>query len=88
MQSTTRKLLYVATFALLSTLINHAYGESIILKDLKLYVNCNEYVVKGMAYNPVPLGIQSMKPDLTEGGGFCSPKKTPYGEWRSACFDR
>jgi hypothetical protein len=69
-------------------LLHLAFSETIIIKDLKLYVDCEEYVVKGMAYNPVPLGVKFMNPNLTEGGGFCSHKKTPYGEWKSACFDR
>ena len=77
--------LYIAILLLFPTCI---FTETIVLKDLKLYVNCEEYVVKGMAYNPVPLGVQSMSANLTEGGGFCSHKKTSYGEWKSACFDR
>ena len=85
MQFTTRKLLFLATLATLCSII---YAETITVKDLKLYVDCEEFVIKGMAYNPVPLGIQSMKADLTEGAGFCSPKRTPFGEWKSACFDR
>ncbi len=40
-----------------------------------------------MCYNPVPLGIKNMSLDLTGGGGFCSVKMTPYGEWKSACYD-
>lgn len=41
-----------------------------------------------MCYNPVPIGFAKINPDYTGGTGLCSPKKTAYGEWRSACFDR
>ena len=79
------KLVYI--LALLG-LVNIAFCDTITIKDLKLYVNCEEYIIKGMAYNPVPLGIKNMTADLTMGAGFCSPKRTPFGEWKSACYDR
>lgn len=58
-----------------------------MVRDLKLYVNCEEYFIKAMAYNPVPLGYLKMNADKTSGGGFCSVKRTPFGEWKSACYD-
>jgi hypothetical protein len=83
------KTVYIlASLALLGTLVQFSHGDNIVVKDLKLYLNCDEFIIKGMAYNPVPLGIQSMASDLTNGGGFCSPKRTPFGEWKSACYDR
>lgn len=41
-----------------------------------------------MCYNPAPLGVRNMSASGDEGGGFCSVKYTPYGDWKSACFDR
>jgi hypothetical protein len=76
-------------FGLLASLLQICLAADIIsIQNLKLYVNCQEYIVKGMAYNPVPLGVHNMSADLTMGAGFCSPKRTPFGEWKSACYDR
>ena len=80
------KLVYIY---LLANLLHISLATDVIsIHDLKLYVNCKEFIVKGMAYNPVPLGIHNMSSDLTGGGGFCSPKRSPFGEWKSACYDR
>lgn len=46
-----------------------------------------EYYVKGLQYDPVPLGIASMAGSGYGGGGLCSAKLTPFDEWKSACFD-
>jgi hypothetical protein len=36
----------------------------------------------------VPLGIRTMdESTFTGGGGLCSVKRTPFGEWKSACAD-
>lgn len=40
-----------------------------------------------MSYKPIPLGVKDMDPDGWGGGGLCSAKKTPYDEWKSACYD-
>ena len=40
-----------------------------------------------MCYNPVPLGWKNISNDNTGGGGYCSPKRTSFGEWKSACYD-
>ena len=65
-----------------------AINNNIVLKDRKLFVDCEEFIIKAMCYNPVPLGWKNIAPDQTGGGGYCSPKKTPFGEWKSACYDR
>jgi hypothetical protein len=40
-----------------------------------------------MCYNPTPLGLAEMNSDETGGGGLCSIKETPWGDWKSACYD-
>lgn len=40
-----------------------------------------------MQYDPTPLGIFNMSMSGYGGGGLCSAKMTPYGEWKSACYD-
>lgn len=55
--------------------------------SLKFYVDGTEFFIKGMCYHPTPLGYQDMYSNQTGGTGFCSPKRTVYGEWKSACFD-
>jgi hypothetical protein len=59
--------------------------------DLKIYVNDSEFWIKGMCYNPVPLGAQFMNANSGylngNGGGLCSVRVTPYNETKSACFD-
>ncbi|CAM9625527.1 unnamed protein product [Chrysoparadoxa australica] len=70
--------------------------------SLKLFVNGTEYYIKGVAYNPVPVGYQyvdkpgtgKMVDDIPAGyGGLCksmiSPEKTDDGDVSlvSACYD-
>lgn len=43
--------------------------------------------MKAMAYQPEPLGISQMPETGFGGAGLCSPKMTPFGEWKSACWD-
>jgi hypothetical protein len=62
----------------------HKYD--VIVKDRKIYVEGKEFFVKAMAYQPAPLGIKTMKESGYGGGGFCSAKKTIFGEFKSACF--
>ena len=85
------KISKIKSFLLLAGLLclaSTALGKNdITISDLKLYVNCEEFIIKGMCYNPVPLGWKSMNADKTGGGGYCSIKRTPFGEWKSACFD-
>eukprot|EP00029_Vermamoeba_vermiformis_P013208 TRINITY_DN8120_c0_g1_i1.p1 TRINITY_DN8120_c0_g1~~TRINITY_DN8120_c0_g1_i1.p1 ORF type:complete len:493 (-),score=131.66 TRINITY_DN8120_c0_g1_i1:54-1532(-) len=74
--------------AALFTICSAEYNaRDVIVKDRRLYVDGKEFFVKGMAYNPVPLGYQSMDADGWGGGGFCSPKRTVFNEWKSACHD-
>jgi hypothetical protein len=40
-----------------------------------------------MCYNPVPLGWSQIQSDQTGGAGYCSTKKTAWGDWKSACYD-
>jgi hypothetical protein len=61
------------------------YDNEVVVKNLKLFVDGKEFVVKGMAYNPAPLGILDMKNEY-DGTGYCSAKKTVFGEYKSACF--
>ncbi len=62
--------------------------NDVVVKNLKLFVNEEEFWIKGMCYNPVPLGENTMdRRTFTGGGGLCSVKRTPFGEWYSACFD-
>lgn len=60
--------------------------RDVFIEDLKLIVRGEEYFVKGVAYSPFPLGVKSMKKSGEGGGGFCSAKKTVFGEYLSACF--
>lgn len=43
--------------------------------------------MKAMAYQPEPLGVGTMPDSGFGGAGLCSPKMTPFGEWKSACWD-
>ncbi len=61
-------------------------NRDVIVKDKKLFVSGKEYFVKGMAYNPAPLGQASMDENGYAGAGLCSLKKTVFGEYKSACF--
>jgi hypothetical protein len=86
---------------ILALLLICSNAYNINIKDLRLYVDCEEFVIKvprkkkscktnfyqGMCYSPVPQAWSTIQPDFTGGGGYCSPKRTAYGEWRSACFD-
>ncbi|XP_049849277.1 uncharacterized protein LOC126318325 [Schistocerca gregaria] len=62
-------------------------SDDVVVIDKKLFVGGEEFWIKGMAYHPAPLGLSSMQEDGTGGAGLCSPKKTPWEEWMSACFD-
>jgi len=62
------------------------YDDDVVVKNLKLYVEGREFFIKAMAYNPVPLGIANMTASGFMGGGLCSPKKTVFNEYKSACF--
>jgi hypothetical protein len=42
--------------------------NDVFVKDLKLFVGGYEFVVKGMAYNPVPIGAKDMD---EQGNGVC-----------------
>ena len=80
------KILQLLTLAcLISTCL--CYSD-ITIKNRRLYVNCEEFIIKAMCYHPVPLGWKNIESDQTGGGGYCSPKRTPFGEWKSACYDR
>jgi len=61
--------------------------NDVIVDQLRLYVDGEEYFIKGMCYNPAPLGQECMNADQTGGGGYCSTKETAYGEYKSACYD-
>jgi len=61
-------------------------SNDVVIKDLKMYVDGKEFVMKAIAYQPAPLGIASMSLSGFGGGGFCSAKKTAFGEYKSACF--
>jgi len=49
-------------------------------KNQKLFVDGTEYIIKGVAYSPTPLGLQSNPP-----GGFCSPKQNELGQFITPC---
>ena len=80
----TLKKIFIVTFLIFGA----ALAGNIVLKDRHLYVDCEEFIIKAMCYHPVPLGWKNIANDQTGGGGFCSPKRTPFGEWKSACYDR
>jgi hypothetical protein len=67
--------------------VHIANFTSVVIQNNKLFVNGTEYFIKGVDYNPTPLGIASMGSDGYGGGGYCSAKMTPWGEWKSACYD-
>lgn len=67
------------------------YGPlDVYFEDLHLMVDGKEFFAKGVSYNPFPLGVRSMNATGSDkdygGGGFCSSKKTAFGEDKSACF--
>lgn len=59
---------------------SNAALNDVIVEDLKIFVEGEEYFIKGMCYNPVPLGEPY-------DGGFCSLRLTPWGSEESACYD-
>jgi hypothetical protein len=60
----------------------------VLTNPLRPHSKCSqEFYVKGIAYQPAPLGIKSMEDTGYGGGGLCSAKLTPYDEWKSACYD-
>lgn len=85
----TRKLSIITLLSLLSLTLHHTCladtHNDVVIKDLKLYVQGTEFIIKAMAYQPAPLGIASME-DEYGGTGFCSSKMTVFGEYKSACF--
>jgi len=65
-------------------------GKNVAVQNLKLYVNDEEYFIKGVCYNPVPLGVQNMDFSSGAGGaGLCSQRRTPFAtdDYKSACYD-
>lgn len=78
--------IFLPDYSLQQTESPQYYSNDVFVKDLKLFVEGKEFFVKGVAYNPVPLGILNMTVAGYEGTGYCSPKKTVYGEYKSACF--
>jgi len=72
-------------FALIG-LILPVFG-AVQIQSQKIYVDGQEFYVKGMVYEPAPLGIANMNYEGYGGGGLCSAKLTPYDEWKSACYD-
>lgn len=63
------------------------YDENdVFVHDLKLYVKGEEFFVKGIVYNPTPLGITKMGTGGQGGGGFCSVRRNYFGNSQSACY--
>lgn len=84
---------------LLSSLASEAFadtskqkhvGNDVWIENQRLFVAGKEFFVKGVSYNPAPLGYKTM--DKTKknwgygGGGYCSAKTTVFGEEKSACY--
>jgi hypothetical protein len=53
----------------------------VVVKNLKLFVDGTEFIVKGVCYHPEPLGM------MTD-GGLCTPRAHPLGYLRNACYDQ
>jgi len=62
-------------------------GWNITVQDSHLFIDGNEFIVKGIDYSPTPLGHAGMAGNGYGGTGLCSAKLTPWGEWKSACYD-
>lgn len=60
--------------------------SDVVVKNLKLYVDGSEFFIKAMCYNPSPLG-QPVSVSDGSGGGFCSPKVSPFGSTLTTCYD-
>jgi hypothetical protein len=65
----------------LSISVANAGPNDILVKNLKLYVNCEEYWIKAMCYTPTPLGVAN-------NGGLCSNITNSFGQKVSACVDQ
>ncbi len=80
------KALLLCTLA--TIFITTAYTASTIrIRDLKLYVDGRQFIIKGFPYNPVPEGYISIKLDNSGGGGLCSERLwPPYGQRLTGCF--
>eukprot|EP01119_Soliformovum_irregulare_P010507 TRINITY_DN2594_c0_g2_i1.p2 TRINITY_DN2594_c0_g2~~TRINITY_DN2594_c0_g2_i1.p2 ORF type:complete len:480 (-),score=117.42 TRINITY_DN2594_c0_g2_i1:2849-4288(-) len=67
--------------------------NDIAIQNLKFYIEGQEFWIKAVSYEPVPLGRQDMVGEAN-GTGLCSPLQTPFGnlthpipEFKSACYD-
>lgn len=82
-------VLFVTLTLVISSNVNSQSNNDILIRNLKLFVEGREYFIKGMCYNPVPLGIGAIVNSNNDllGGGYCSNKTSPYGEVRTTCYD-
>jgi hypothetical protein len=80
---------YIALLALEVTATKQYYDDNdVFIYNLKLYVKGEEFFVKGIAYEPTPLGYLKMNSDGQGGGGFCSNMINYLGNVQSACFPK
>jgi len=75
-----KQILLIAFVALLGLCCAE---NDILIKDLKLYVNCEEFFIKAMCYTPIPLGRS--EPGANGEGGLCSKRVNVFGRNQSAC---
>jgi hypothetical protein len=80
------KLSIVVCAVLLSLSCAVQAVNDVIVKDLRLFVNCEEFFMKAMCYSPTPLGRVSGT-NTQAMGGLCSSRKNLFGEDLSACED-
>jgi len=66
---------------------NSVRSSDIVVDNLKVFVDDEEFFIKAICYNPVPLGIATLASSGFGGGGYCSAKETPAGDYKSACYD-
>jgi hypothetical protein len=78
--------LLVAVLCIYCTYAQTYTSDDVFVDNLKLYVEGKEFIIKGMAYSPAPVGILNMTAEGFMGGGYCSIRKTPFAEYKSACY--
>lgn len=78
-------MLFTSCIVVASAKTNYDKND-IIIKDLKMYVQGKEFFVKGINYEPTPLGITKMGNAGLSGGGYCSVRRNYLGNIQSACF--
>ena len=59
---------------------------SVVISDLKLFVDGQEFVIKGIGYNPVPVAMQKCNEDSEEGELY-STQIAHSGKKKNICLD-